>query len=75
MLRYFHGLLYDAVRVSNYMRSTAKWLVMDESESICKEAKVACQGNIPYCFLERVLIKSQTPPLPQTTDLSLGVLA
>ena len=72
MLRYFYGILQDAVRISNYMRSTAKWLVMDELESLCKEANMSYQSNIPYCFLERVLITSQTP---QNTDYAVGVLA
>lgn len=46
--------------------------MIDELESICKEANVAYQGNIPYCFLERVLITSQTP---QNTDYVVSVLA
>jgi hypothetical protein len=45
---------------------------MDELESIDKEANVAYQSNIAYCFLERVFTTSQTP---QNTDYAVGVLA
>jgi hypothetical protein len=46
--------------------------MIDELESICKEANVAYQGNNPCCFLERVLITSKTP---KNTDYAVGVLA
>jgi hypothetical protein len=43
--------------------------VTDELESILKEAIVAYQDNIQYCFLKRAGITSQTP---QNTDYTIG---
>jgi hypothetical protein len=47
---------------------------MDELKSTWKEAFVAYQDNIHYCFLERVETTSLPPP-PQNTDYPIGDLA